>query len=104
MSQGAAGSCKREGLPYLAGAPICSAVSASPAWVPPLALGQGHGLLELPGLAEQHVAKWNWLDSITGWETDGKLQQLGLRPHPGQLDPHSALYCGWGGGQERQIG
>lgn len=56
-------------------------------------MGQGHGLLELLGLDEQHVAKWNWLGNITGWETDGKLQQLGLKPHPGQLDPRSALYC-----------
>lgn len=49
------------------------------------------------GLEEQCVAEWNWLDNITEWEADGKLQQLGLRPLSGQLDPPSALCSGWGG-------
>lgn len=59
--------------------------------------GKVMGSLSFWGLEEQRVAKWNWLDNFTGWEADGKMQQLGLRPHRGQLDPHGALYCGWGG-------
>ena len=40
-------------------------------------------------------AKWNWLDNITGWEADGKLQQLGLRHH--QASSTLTVSCTVGG-------
>lgn len=68
--------------------------------------GKVMGSLGSWGLEEQCVAKWNWLDHITEWEADGKLQQLGLRPSLGPAQPSRCpvLWVGWGGGQERQIG
>lgn len=94
MSQGPWEASREQDLPHLAGPPVCPAVCSPPACL----WGKVRGSLCFWGLEEQCAAKWSWLDTLPGWEADGRLQQLGLRPHPGQLDPRPVLWggVGWG--------
>lgn len=63
--------------------------------------GKVMGSLSSWGLEEQCVAKWNWLDSITEWEADGKLRQLGLRPSLRPARPSQCLVLGVGAEKDR---
>lgn len=68
------------GLPHLAG-PLSAQLSAPLLPGCLLWLWARSWVLELLGLEEQRAAKWDWPDRVTGWEADGKLQQLGRRRH-----------------------